>query len=92
MGEQETFGSSMTSVSRLSEVLNNLTAPLDRITKLIRQRHKSIQDGTSSFYLFFYFFYFFIFKLEISLCYEYKNIYLLIYSWLVLTDFDILLI
>lgn len=56
MGEQETFGSSMTSVSRLSEVLNNLTAPLDRITKLIRQRHKSIQDGTS-----FYFFIFLIF-------------------------------
>ena len=43
MGEQETFGT--TAVSRLSEVLNNLTAPLDRITKLIRQRHKSIQDG-----------------------------------------------
>ena len=44
MGDQETsFGT--ISISRLSEVLNNLTAPLDRITKLIRQRHKSIQDG-----------------------------------------------
>ena len=43
MGYQDDFG--LSTGNPLGDILNSLSGPLDRLTKLIRQRHKSLQDG-----------------------------------------------